>query len=749
MRRSVCHIVVCLTCLLSAAYPQPPASGVIGRLMERLAATDDEVQQLDIIDSLAIMHQNIDSTLKYAEMELDLAYETRHQEAQGKALRHIGWCKYFKGDLPVASNSLFNAISIFEAVDNQKETARCYSLLGDIMARGGDNTSADKYHERAAKILSAIGDSVQLAVLYRNMAFSRLQYDMYTTANEYIQKSTLIDSLRNDTSALGEDYYYRGRIGYRRYMEFKNRVALDESRDWCQKSYKLLTSCNNRQMLYWVTRQMFGVYIEYSHISEGRERSLMLDSAKIYLDECDNIVTQLNYNRNNFDCRLLRAKYHIMRDEVREAKLLIDEVENGIKNGIYISDQRLSTLYECYFYYYKRTKDYEKALEYSQKKDELDKRMHASEYMIASTRSQAQIEFDEKMRQRDIEEEEKEHRYQTNILIQRIIVGFGLVIIALLLIQFRQTKRESKRRHELYKTIEQKNKELEQQKEEMVTQNENLFEQKTLLQNAHQQIRASIEYAQRIQCAAMPSHEMMQSMFGDYLLFFRPLDIVSGDFYWIGNVGRYKAIAVADCTGHGVPGAFMSMLGLSLLNDTVAMLNYTGKDIEAADILNFLRDNVKRALRQTSDLADNHDGMDMSLCLIDMQNKQVQYAGAYRPLLIARDGRIMQYAPDRMPIGIHMNEKKSFTNNVIDIEYGDVIYLYTDGITDQFGYTNKRCKYTARRLRNILQRIASRPFFEQHSEIDHEMYAWRQPNIMYEETPCEQTDDMLLIGIRI
>ena len=245
---------------------------------------------------------------------------------------------------------------------------------------------------------------------------------------------------------------------------------------------------------------------------------------------------------------------------------------------------------------------------------------------------------------------------------------------------------------------------------------------------------------------AMPNADLMNSIFGECMVIFRPRDIVSGDFYWATQIGRYKALAVADCTGHGVPGALLSILGISMLNDLVASSNMHAPEVSPARLLNTLRTKMRESLRQRTDDYTNQDGMDIAMCIYDTQAKCLQYAGAFRPLLLVRRGELIQYDADRMPIGSQMNVDRPFTNNIIDVEPDDIVYLYTDGVTDQFNAADDAMKFTAPRLRELIMANQHRTLLQQKMVFEQAFDEWRTSPQTGEMT--HQTDDILLVGVK-
>ncbi len=251
------------------------------------------------------------------------------------------------------------------------------------------------------------------------------------------------------------------------------------------------------------------------------------------------------------------------------------------------------------------------------------------------------------------------------------------------------------------------------------------------LKNEH--ITASIRYAQRIQQAILPVPEKLQHALDNYFVIYYPKDIVSGDFYWFTQTEQKVFLAVVDCTGHGVPGAFLSMIAHTLLNQIVN----ENLIFDPAEILEQLHIGVRVALRQET--GDTRDGMDICLCQIDKSANMVKFAGAKRPLFHISQNEFTQIKGDKNSIGgLQKEEKRIFTTHEIPIKTGDMLYLSTDGMVDQLGDNGK--KFGSKQLRTILQEIASQTVNEQ-KEILLTKFQTHQQQI-------PQRDDVTLIGIK-
>jgi len=265
------------------------------------------------------------------------------------------------------------------------------------------------------------------------------------------------------------------------------------------------------------------------------------------------------------------------------------------------------------------------------------------------------------------------------------------------------------------------------------------------IQNQNEQITKSIHYAKRIQSALIPPDEVLSSYFDDYFVLFKPMEIVSGDFYWATKLKNGQiAITVADCTGHGVPGAFMSMLGIAFLNEIAFRIHTIQKEVPASHFLDSLRIKVMKSLRQTGKDQESKDGMDMALCVIDYENMKLQFAGAYNSLLHIRKGVLTEYKANRMPVGVYYGKQNGFQNSCIPIEKGDCFYLNTDGYFDQFGGENGR-KFLKSNFMKLLTDSHHLSMKEQSKILNETIEKW-----MNSETKThEQLDDITVIGFRI
>ena len=276
----------------------------------------------------------------------------------------------------------------------------------------------------------------------------------------------------------------------------------------------------------------------------------------------------------------------------------------------------------------------------------------------------------------------------------------------------------------------------EQEKEIYRLRHIELKEAYDIIEEKNKYITAGINYARRIQQAMLPKPSEIPGLDESIFILYLPKDIVSGDFYWFSQAGEKLVITAADCTGHGVPGALMSMLGISFLREIVKNRRIT----ESGQILNELRKEVKRALHQKGIRDEAKDGMDMSLCVLDMTKNVIQYSGANNNLYLIHEDELIEYHANRMPIGIYDLEDKGFTSQNIKFSSGDLIYMFSDGYADQFGgYNHKKYKYLT--LKSLLLKIHKLHLSNQKEKLQEEFHNWKGTN--------PQIDDVLIIGMKL
>lgn len=316
--------------------------------------------------------------------------------------------------------------------------------------------------------------------------------------------------------------------------------------------------------------------------------------------------------------------------------------------------------------------------------------------------------------------------YRTILAYIFYAIVFILCILQLLRWNARRLIAEKER---LEQIVKERTAEVVRQKDEIEIQNE-----KISIQN--EEIKSSIHYASRIQNAILTPSEQIQRIFNEYFILYLPRDIVSGDFYWITKVGTKKICVVADCTGHGVPGGFMSMLGMSFVSQIISK----GGEMHSGDILNQLRSSVINSLHQTGEVGGSKDGMDIAIYVIDEATNILEFSGANNPLIHIRGEELNHIKGDKMPIGIHVRANETFTTNTLQLQPGDCIYTFSDGYADQFGGPDQR-KFMIKNLKDLLLEIHKMPMAEQRDKLHKTLLDW------HGDSP--RIDDVVVMGVRV
>ncbi len=283
--------------------------------------------------------------------------------------------------------------------------------------------------------------------------------------------------------------------------------------------------------------------------------------------------------------------------------------------------------------------------------------------------------------------------------------------------------------------IREQKKQLEAKNSSLKLMNKKILLQKELIEKERKSITDSIKYAQRIQTALLPDEEVFRKKLSDFFILYQPKDIVSGDFYWATCIDHYMIIAAADCTGHGVPGAFMSMLGTAYLNEIVNKSIINDPDL----ILNQLRRKVIEALKQKGEVGETKDGLDIALCTLDFEHSKIYYAGAFNPLFLIHEDKFIEIKADHMPIGYYSGVDNKFSKNVIEFSQGDLFYIFSDGFSDQFNGVNGK-KFMKKRFKDLLFQNRYKPMAAQKDTLVNTLRQW--------QGKAEQVDDILVIGVK-
>lgn len=462
-----------------------------------------------------------------------------------------------------------------------------------------------------------------------------------------------------------------------------------------------------------------GLAVVYFNLKQY-DKAIEYNAKKIGIDERHGNEYNLEYTYNNIGGCYLALK------DYEKAK---DCYQKGIE--LATSHQNYYGLSDLYFNQsdlYEKLGDYKKAFEYNrlytQSKDSLFKIESTEKLLELETQYETEKkELQIKNQSFEIEAQEKQNKQKSLIILfgTLALVGTGF-FAAMAFINFKKAKKA--------------NIIIENQKMEVELKNEEVTHQKDLVEEKQKEIIDSINYAKRIQQAVLTGGDVWQKVSKEYFILFKPKDIVSGDFYWAYNTPNNRTIfALADCTGHGVPGGFMSMLGNSFLNEIVV----ENKIFKADEILNRLRAKIISALEQKGG-TQQKDGMDISLCVWNKIDNTLEFAGANNPMWLLKGNELLEYKADKMPIGTYLETELPFSSVTIQLQKGDIIFLSTDGYADQFGGPKGK-KYKYKPLIDSLIKNANLSMEDQKASLETTFNNWKHQH--------EQVDDVSLIGIRV
>jgi serine phosphatase RsbU (regulator of sigma subunit) len=451
----------------------------------------------------------------------------------------------------------------------------------------------------------------------------------------------------------------------------------------------------------------------YRYLGNIYRNMKQYDSAMIHYKNSYNIFKEFKIQDRKWLLQYFIAEtYAALKDYKKSAKELdnlLDSI-NGTKDllSMYLGNGLGGKVYD-------KNKEYQKAIACYKKyivfKDSVEKNGQQG----AVTELDAKLKFEKEEAALKFEQAEKDAKAKQESEKQALIRNFFIVaflIMGVFLIFIVRNYKQKKKANQL---LELQKSEIEIQKKE---------------------IQDSINYAQNIQHAILPEINEIEKHFREMFVLYKPKDVVSGDFFWYNHTKNNVLIAAADCTGHGVPGAFMSMIGSYELNNSVLERGI----VQPSKILSYINVSLKNRLKQNESQTTNKDGMDIVLCSFDLNNLQLQYAGANRPLFIVRNNEPIEIAPTKSAIGGYTSNEFEFINNNIQLQKGDCVYLYTDGYSDQFG-GEKNKKLTTKSFKALLISIASKPLKEQNQLLADYFYTWKGK--------YDQLDDVLVIGIRV
>ena len=724
--RIVCKILLVLVILATTYHrafcQEDNQNAWLDSLAQTIASMPDDSLKVRRLDSVAYLHTNVDTIHKYALLELHLASNLNLINYTIYANSYIGYCYYYKYDFNTALTYYLEMKRISDSIESPRFMAKSRHRLASTYAMLGNYALSDKYDGEALRYYEDLGDTINICETMRSLAQTYIDFRMVNTADGLLDKAMTYDSLIEDTFGIMVNYLLKSRVQKLRYDESDSVDYLQRAFDY---SYRAIELCDNQVYLFSIYQALMMWYIDMSKVVDLDNKKMFLDSAQKYYNLAVTFGELFGVKEETPDLLLWEAVFKRECGDYNGAYQIFKTIEaNYTQDSLYYSDEMID-FYNYFSDFYVGIENYKAALSYKIKADKVRDKIYNREFVVETTRNNAE-------RQHEVELES--HRKTERINKAKLMYAFaalGSLVVLLIFVAASYFKNQRTN-----KILLDSNVEIEMQRDQLKAVND--------------EITSSIRYAKKIQEASVPQKDIMDAMFGGCLIYWQPLEIVSGDFYWAQQTQRYQFLAVGDCTGHGVPGAFMSMLGISSLNDIVLSIDFDIWKPSAGQILDVLRSMIISSLRQSvHNEDDTKDGMDLALCIIDTQKSELHFSGAMRPLFLFRNAECLQFSGDRMPVGVSFKQDIPFTNHVIQTQKDDVVYIFTDGVVDQFGYLNGvETKFTRKRLKELLSKIHSMPFAEQWAYMESVFDEWASPKGL-NKCRCPQVDDQLLIGIRL
>jgi serine phosphatase RsbU (regulator of sigma subunit) len=640
---------------------------------------EDDTNRLNILYQIVLYSDDADTIFKYSDLAIRLSDKLDINPARFIVWKGTGYMN--SGELAMALECYLKAAAYYKDYNNNIGLATVYMYMSETYNQQENHANAKRYLNNAIEIFRNEKDSIGMASSLHNLGYLNYSMGQYDTALVILVKTNQIYS---KLKIFNEDY---GRCLGNTGLVYSKLSEFEKAEDYLLRAIEFL---NNLGDDYGATQFMIGYAGILQHKGE--------------------ITKAISFATMSFD---KAAKNKILEFE-RDAAYRLAKIYQA--SGKYDSAYHYQSLFIS-------ANDSIKSYKNIQKMADL------------------RTEFEVSKKQAEVNVLEKNKLIQLIVILSlALILLLAMGLIILYYYNLKQSRKFSATLDERRMLLEKQSTELKERNDIIVKANEELRQLNETTIRQKDEIISSINYAQRMQSAILPPEAYIAELLNENFILYKPKDIVSGDFYWIKQINNYIILAAADCTGHGVPGALMSMLGISHLNEIVQNREIT----QANQILNELRRQIKTSFRQSGNREGSRDGIDIALCVIDTRKNIMQYSGAHNPLYIISNNTgkpvLKEIKADSMPVGVHFSSDQSFTNHEIQLGIGDTFYIFSDGYIDQIGGGNNH-RFTSEKFKKLLMDIHEQPMYEQKEILDQTLKDW-----MGVET---QRDDILIIGARV
>ena len=745
---------------------------------------NDEQKNISTLIEIGSLYQNR-SAYSQAIIYFEKAYKKAMETKSGPSLRislleNIAYSEKMMEDYAKAMSTTTKLLSEYERTGNTDKVKSTYKELSALSELQRQYRSALKYNEKLAESYEKENDLAGLSSAYNNIGFVYKRTGDIKTAMEYFGKVTELVNKQpanlseNDKALLyvnvGVAYtnlksYLKAKENYHVALKIRekeqNEVEVANTKNYLAGNYyvsgnisqalksvndavELAEANNAEEVLLTSYRILNMIYTQDNNSAKAAKYMEQYRTLKSKLEEEDKarkqemLKRQLEIEKNEEEIKTLLAEEErkSIESERRENEIKFKEKELALLKR----DQELREIeYKNQLLEKERT---EQALTLAQQQLEAEKKNRElaaleKEKELQNLELKRQALEDEKQKKAiQLLEADKKHKEDQLKYTYGIFGLFGLILL-IIIFSFIQKRRDNKRLKHQQHEITEKNEELQQNMEELQATQDILEEQKGQLEVQNKKITFSIKYAHRIQSSILPAESFKNRLFPQNFVTYLPKDIVSGDFYWMEEKDNKKILSIVDCTGHGVPGALMSMIGHNTLNEIVNQKGIT----DPALALTHLHEGVRKKLSQEE--SQNHDGMDLGICVLEQNGSdkvKLTYAGAKHTLYVVNDGELIELDGDRKSIGGANSEaQREYQNKTMELSKGATLYLTTDGFIDQNCPNRKR--FNKKRFKELIEEVKNLDIKEQKEHFEKALVEHQQN--------AEQRDDITLVTVRV
>ncbi len=675
------------------------SSGYLDSLLIQLVNSDSDTSKVNVYYKISKNYYNIhyNKSLEYAFKGFKLAKEINWDKGVGKMSSLIGILYNNTGDYNNAMLYYNRALQAFKAENKDYLTAVIQTNIGVLHQNTGNYELALNYYFKNLKLFKKNDDQYSYAKTLGYIAWAFLELNQPEKAREYYQKGLVVSRELNDSNCLS---IHLGGIG----NTYEKEKKYDLAKKYYERSLEIAEKIDYKRGITIMTGNIGMIFQNRNEFNKAEEYFKKAMKLSENMDDKPGIGNAYdNLGKNYF-----KMAQNTQSSDSAKSILINLAKDNLMKAAEIFSEigqiHFLKVTYETLSDVFAEKNDFKNSLKYFKKYIDVKD-------SIMNIKSTVKIANLEAVRKNELYDSEIKHQRNQIYTISAAAALGILLLTGLIYVQNRRYKYKVKAEN----LLKRKNEEI---------------------RKANRKITDSINYAQGIQAAVLPFHSRIREFFKDYFVLFIPKDVVSGDFYWIERVNDKIIAAVVDCTGHGVPGALMSMMGNELLNNIVIKQ----KIFDPAKILEEMNKDVRYALKQEESVSTSTDGMDVCICIIERNKGILKFAGAKRPLYIVSDGEFIEIKGDRKSVGGRQKEQhRFFTSHEIEIKSGMILYLTTDGYQDQHNQNQE--KIGVRQLRKFLLFISDKPLLEQKKLLQNEIKEFSKGEKI--------RDDMTILGIKL